>query len=148
MLSWMDKPLRVTINTDASWCPNTKLGAYSIWITSDLGRIRTCGTFKTLCESSNDAEIKAIENAIFVLSKKIPKNIQCIVVINTDSMTAIDTLSIRYPMFQYKHVKAHTKVKDSRSFVNRWCDSMALETLRSARRGVFSRTRIEKLNWK
>jgi len=33
-----------------------------------------------------------------------------------------------------RHVKAHTKVSDARSFVNRWCDKQAKKQLRESRK--------------
>lgn len=36
---------------------------------------------------------------------------------------------------RFKHVKAHSGVKDSRSYVNRWCDSHAKREMRIIRAG-------------
>lgn len=136
----------VTINTDASFAYEKKLGAYAFWIVCNDFRIKKSGVLKGKCISSDEAEMKCILNAIYTLYKA-NKSISRII-INTDSRNSIMMLTsenktpktkLRYgdifiiynkllkklPYIEYRHVKAHTSVSDKRSFVNRWCDREA-----------------------
>lgn len=81
--------MNITINTDASWHPEYKVGGYAFWIVCDKFKITKSGNFKTNPKSSTDAEIMAIGNAIATLLK-VNENIECnLLVINTDSTQAI-----------------------------------------------------------
>lgn len=140
----------VTINTDACFHTKLKYGGYAFWAVSDDFKITKSGVFRKKCQTSDDAESKCIINALTVILKA-HKGITKIIV-NTDSLNAIayltkDTKHIsRYGLsgskmrqfqqcltmlpigkikIEYRHVKAHSNVDDSRSFVNEWCDTNA-----------------------
>lgn len=149
----------LTINTDASYCSEHKVGGYAFWIKSERLTIKQSGAFKVSPDSSNDAELKCILNALHsVLNRKTLPTITTIR-INTDCQGAIDkikrnrdAISIcinRYIQqindvtgateLQIKHVKAHTLAQDSRSWVNEWCDIQAKEMMRKERKKKYLR---------
>lgn len=144
----------VTINTDASFHPRLKYGAYAFWAICNDFKITKSGVFRSECLSPDDAEVKCILNALQVVlfaHKGITK-----IIINTDSLNAIAILKndrehikkyvhnnlkkgklfrqkfhsiIRKTenrfQIEYRHVKAHSGVEDKRSYVNEWCDAEA-----------------------
>ena len=144
----------VTINTDASFHNNSKLGAYAFWAISNEFKITKSGVFKKPCNSSQDAEAKCIINALKVVllaHKGISK-----IVINTDSLHSAIILQggIRRPdtikrwksitkvykelignfpnvKIEFRHVKAHSGTRDARSYVNEWCDRQAKKQLKN-----------------
>lgn len=150
------KPLvtkRITINTDASFCNDTSIGGYAFWIKSDKFTIKEFGAFNQSCSNSTDAELKCIINAVARLSSNKGINYKYILVINTDSKGAISWIKNRNNAlgktagsyldelqkgncegFRLKHVKGHSSVQDSRSWVNRWCDEMAGNEMRKQRK--------------
>jgi len=149
----------VTINTDASFHPSLKYGAYAFWAICDDFKITKSGVFRSKCINSHDAEAKCIINALKVVllaHKGISK-----IIVNTDSLNGIALLTndkehikkymgqnqvmwkhirkafhetMKYNKnkveIEYRHVKAHSGVKDKRSYVNEWCDSEAKKQLR------------------
>jgi ribonuclease HI len=144
------KPINITINTDASWHPEYKVGGYAFWIVCDKFKITKSGKFKTNPKSSTEAEIMAIGNAIHALLS-INEPLECsLLVINTDSKQAISRIksgvceygkmvrSIHLKLLskinarknKFRHVKAHSGKDDSRSFVNEWCDTEAKKWMR------------------
>ncbi len=148
----------ITINTDASFHPNLKYGAYAFWAICNDFKITKSGVFRKKCLTPDDAEAKCILNALTVILKAhtgISK-----IIINTDSLNAIAYLTndkrhtdkYRLPTSQrvrfsnllnefrrkhrrtkieFRHVKAHSGIADSRSYVNEWCDAEAKKQLRA-----------------
>ena len=150
----------VTINTDASFHPNLKYGAYAFWAICNDFKITKSGVFRNKCRNPDDAEAKCIINAlkvVFSAHKGITK-----VIFNTDSLNAIALITDNrehvkkyignnQKMWKYlrtaynvilhnyktnvqvefRHVKAHSGINDKRSYVNEWCDSEAKRQLRS-----------------
>ena len=133
----------ITINTDAGFLPNDKIGSWAYWIVSDGLLLKGSGLFKDICKNSTDAETKAMVNAVAILLKTNfdfsgVKNI----IFNRDNINAkgghngyppqakLSKLvrqlkrmcGAPYPNVLYKHVKAHSDIDDKRSYVNRWCD--------------------------
>ena len=143
----------VTVTTDASYCPNNSIGGYAFWISSEIGKVQYSGKFSGYLVDPNEAELKAIGNAIYFLLqadqfKRVEK-----VIINTDSQTCIrlltdpkydnylDTQNMIKGMlkkrridFEMRHVKAHTNGSTSRRYVNNWCDRMAQMEMRAKRK--------------
>jgi ribonuclease HI len=146
----------VTINTDASFHPILKYGAYAFWAICNDFKITKSGVFRKKCQTPDDAEAKCIINALTVILKS-HKGISKII-INTDSLNAIayltkDTfhiskyglslskmrqfqqcltiLPINKTKIEYRHVKAHSGINDTRSYVNEWCDYEAKKQLRN-----------------
>lgn len=144
----------VTINTDASFHYDYKVGAYAFWIVSNLGKVLHCGALKEKALNPTDAETKCIINAISTLRKQNWTGIEK-VIINTDSLNSIyilenrkpeikkyrlnygDNLRADYnkikssflPPIEFRHVKAHKTIETARSWVNDWCDKKAKEML-------------------
>ena len=148
----------VTINTDASFHPKLKYGAYAFWAICNDFKITKSGVFKRKCISSDDAEARCIINALKVIllaHKGITK-----IIINTDSLNAIalitndkerirkyigknlvmwkhirsgyhETIKGRKVKIEFRHVKAHSGIADARSYVNEWCDIEAKRQLRT-----------------
>lgn len=149
----------VTINTDASFHPQLKYGAYAFWAICNDWKITKSGVFKSVCVNSHDAECRCIINALSVVllsHKGITK-----IIVNTDSLNSIyilkndkekikrylgtnqkmvKTLRTSFNKvltsnknkitIEYRHVKAHSGINDKRSYVNEWCDTEAKRQLR------------------
>jgi len=134
--------LTVTINTDASFGPQSKVGAYAMWIVSQRGRITKAGYFKEDdMLTAEHCEIAAIANAVHTLKKaqwgELGK-----VIINTDCQHAIKRIQGKfnrdgYPMakwvakaiedmdVEFRYVAAQTYGAVARTWVNNWCDEQA-----------------------
>lgn len=143
MSSIVTKTKIVTINTDAGFYPNEKVGSYAYWIKGKGLFLRGSGLFKQNCTNSTDAEMKAILNALHILDSSSYVDIEKIV-INRDNIHAkgsesgnelqrriSDKLSelrkkcdhkSKYPFFDFRHVKAHSSIDKPRNWVNDWCD--------------------------
>lgn len=143
----------VTINTDASFCGETKIGAYAFYLRSNTFLLKKSGVFREKCATSTDAEFKCIINATKVCLQQ-DKSITRLI-INTDCKTSIAALTglmtnkksiKRYAplvaMFEklvkkynvevsLRWVKGHAGNIDARSYVNEWCDKEAKKQLRS-----------------
>jgi len=145
--------MTVTITTDASYDPTMKIGGYAFWISSDLGYVKYSGVFSKKLLDHNDAELKAIGNAVYFLVqsdrfKKVNR-----LIINTDSRFCMHQMKIskvtkysdtrnqikallkkRRFRFELRHVKAHTNGSNSRRYVNNWCDRASRMEMRTERR--------------
>ena len=142
----------ITINTDASFNPEHHTAGYAFTIVCDQFRIKKSGMFKTRPETSQQAEIMCIGNALSTLAAQ-PELPTCdCLIVNTDCKGAMSEITHQATQlgkrvhgmyeklskkldnkhFQFKHVKAHTNVKDPRSIVNRWCDTEAKKWMRLA----------------
>lgn len=141
----------VTINTDASWHPTEKIGAFAFWAVSDIFKIQKAGYFRDPCKDPTEAEAKAILNAIHVITSSHQGITR--IIFNTDSLNAKAIFendrkhinrfglhwgkSLRHKFrkifkeydgsfkFEFRHVKAHSGKDDKRSYVNEWCDTNA-----------------------
>lgn len=150
----------VTINTDASYYHDHKVGGYAFWAACNDWKLCKFGAIKDKCTCSTDAELKSIANAIFCTLQQ-SNNIHWLI-INTDCLNAIhlfndDVREIRkYDLLRYnkvmgrikgiikkyeskigrkikvhfRHVKAHSATDTARSWVNDWCDQKAKEGAR------------------
>jgi ribonuclease HI len=150
----------VTINTDASFNHDYKIGAYAYWIVCDRARFKHAGVLKN-CQNNIEAEVKAIANALAKLNTLNWTDIY-FVIINTDCIPAINLIKeegktkvtgtlealeainkyvtelriksksqfSQKQYVDYRHVKAHNGTPDTRSYVNNWCDKAAKQTLK------------------
>ena len=140
----LDKEDVVTVNTDASYEPNRKTGGYGIWIKSNFFTIKKAGQFKGQVNDSNEAEIKALINALHIL-KKNPRKFKGLV-INCDNAAARDIVNtgrvaerfkeegnkLKELLKDYKFAKAkvirgHKDGHNARQWVNNWCDNASKE---------------------
>jgi ribonuclease HI len=145
----------VTINTDASWHPKFKVGAYAFWIVCDQGRITHAGPLKE-ASGPTDAELRCIANALHALLKSDFTDIQK-VIINSDALYAFGMVGKKKqekspgrvcadiltqlkrkhmkveqrakPIHEFRHVKAHSGTAEKRKWVNNWCDKAAKREL-------------------
>lgn len=139
----------ITINTDASFHPIKKTSGYAFYIVCNLFKIQKGGHFKTEVPNILIAETKTIGNALSTVlaQKELPKT--KLIVVNTDCQFAINLITnsnkklarkIRKIIrglekkldcrVEFRHVKSHSGVNDSRSWVNEWCDREAKRWMR------------------
>ena len=136
-----------TVLTDASWCPDEFVAGWAAWLVCDEGRYTRYDAFLEPVPSAHDAEIKAILNGIFIARRLFdPEHFHVV----TDCVGAIDTLSnkdsrkyrqynellqsiVKSDKITFKHVKAHVKIQDKRSYVNDWCDFHAKLAMKQQR---------------
>lgn len=149
-----------TINTDAGFLPDHKIGAYAYWIRCGSYFNQCSGVFKEKCANVQDAEMKAVINAMHILEVSTLKPEMIIVnrdninvslktkpgVKFTDLQRKLNKIVIRirersipgdhpskykgHKYIEFRHVKAHTKVDSKRSYVNYWCDKRCREELK------------------
>lgn len=119
-----------TINTDASWCHQTSAAGGAVWISYEAGPYRTSFRFKQRPKDPSEAEYWTIINGLYLARKLGHETI----LVNSDSMNAMKRLKAEGgPLIdnvEFRHVKAHTKVRDARSYVNRWADREAKKIMR------------------
>lgn len=142
----------VTINTDASFHPVLKVGAYAFWIVCDQGRIMNSGVLKGEISNSTEAEVRCIVNALHSLYRAGFSNVHK-VIINTDCLHfyryiekrkrkvvagAFHSIAskicteykLRAGWIEFRHVKAHSGKAEKRKWVNDWCDKKAKDALK------------------
>ncbi|MEX0597119.1 MAG: RNase H family protein [Candidatus Paceibacterota bacterium] len=144
--------MNITINTDASFCPLTKVGGFAFYIICNDFKIQKAGEFRTKPKNPTEAEAMCIGNAIAtLLAQDLPKEVNYII-INTDCLHAISLIKsydgvykkvrkfknrlfrvVRPQRIEFRHVKAHNGTPDARSWVNDWCDKEAKRYMRQAR---------------
>lgn len=139
----------VTLNSDASYIHQTKEAGYAFWISSDVGRFKKYGKLKNAVNSTT-SEVMSIINGLH-FCRTHPQLKHCTkIVINTDCMYAIHLGTCNKKLssksarqlrgrlqeylgkfrghkceIEFRHVKAHVEITDSRSYVNDWLDQMA-----------------------
>lgn len=152
----------VTVTTDASFHCQLKYGAYAFWAVCNEFKITKSGVFKSKCINPDDAEAKCIINALRIvllahngITKVIVNtdSLNAIALLKNDRVHikkymgnnmkmwshirgAYNTVlyeGISKAVIEFRHVKAHTGIKDKRSYVNEWCDSEAKKQLRMVR---------------
>jgi ribonuclease HI len=148
----------ITINTDASFHPKHKVGGYAFYIVCDYFKIMKSGMIKSKVSNSWRAEMMALGNAFYCLSKQpeLPK-VKNKIIVNTDCQHNINRLecSIKrteltrrvhglketvrqkvglsnHKMVEMRHVKAHQEVVDAKTWVNNWCDKESKKWMRVA----------------
>ena len=143
----------VTINTDASFSPDYKVGGFAFYIVCDQFKITKSGMFKINPKTSIEAEMMCMANALHTLlmQKDLPQTKW--IVLNSDCLSAFEKIKLKgknskgrliaqilrkirlkcgMPKFDFRHVKAHNGTPDARSFVNDWCDKEAKKWMRIA----------------
>lgn len=136
-------PMRATIITDASWCPNTRAGGWAAWVTLESKeRLRHHGPFRTQPQSSNEAELWASLNGIVLAyaagARSLLVQSDCNhVVLKATASEAYRTMRpLKFPEAEvrFRHVKGHTSHAGARYWVNRWCDRNARRHMRDQRK--------------
>lgn len=143
--------MKATVITDASFCHETKASGWAAWIRID-GRpdpIKAYGSFKAPVDSATDAEMMAALNGLWLAYKHGATT----ALLQTDCLAVVEACSQprRQPKVRQRwlvglehcglagfpvsarHVRGHTKIQDARSYVNRWCDKHAKQSMREAR---------------
>jgi ribonuclease HI len=148
----------ITVNTDASFNPQYKIGGYAFYIVCDLFKIQKGGTFKNQPKTAMQAEMMCMANALYTLlvQKELPSTKW--IIINSDCLFSFEKIGrksqddigkkvaemlrkvrlrtshkgVIMPKFQFRHVKAHNGTADARSYVNDWCDKEAKKWMRKA----------------
>lgn len=141
----------LTINTDASYHPEHKVGGYAFYIICDLFKIQKGGMFKVHPKNAMEAEMMCMANAVHIVlhQKELPEF--DLVIINSDCLFAFQRIGKKsnspigkkialllrdlrkrtnFKKYELRHVKAHSGVQDKRSFVNEWCDKEAKKWMR------------------
>lgn len=141
----------ITINTDASFLMSKNIGGFGIWIKCDHFTIKESGTFKNSISDSNEAELKALINAIHIINKR--KMFDHTLVINCDNQTVrqiinkgiapkrflieiemLKDLIKPYSEVYAKKIKGHCRGKNARQYVNNWCDTSSRKYLKNAKK--------------
>jgi len=147
----------ITINTDASFNHQRKVGGYAFYIVCDLFKIQKSGMFKVSPKNSMEAEMMCMANALHTLlsQKELPTT--NLIVINSDCLFSFEKIGLKkdgigktvaqilkkvrkemawkgviMPKFDFRHVKAHNGTPDARSWVNDWCDKEAKKWMKKA----------------
>lgn len=147
----------ITINTDASFCPFEKVGGYAYWIKGPNLSIKNSGVFKIKLPNSQDAEIKAVANALSSILKLKSLPTADVLIINTDCYGSIEQIKNQSTEISIlindkiekikqvtgaktlilRHVKAHVKIIDKKTYVNDWCDKEAKKHMKGARKNKY-----------
>ena len=147
----------ITINTDASFHPKYKVGGYAFHIVCDSFKIQRGGMFKNHPKNPLEAEMMCMANALHTLLKQEELPVTKWIVINSDCLNSFERIGLKksgigkqiaqilkkirhetaygdiLPKFDFRYVKAHSGIKDSRSIVNEWCDTEAKRWMRIAK---------------
>lgn len=147
--------MNITINTDASFCPHTKVSSYAFYIVCNKFKIKKAGLLRGEVRNPVTAESMAIGNALAALLKHKDLGQIYHIVINTDCTHAINNIECSGGLYKqvrklrdrvikqhkpiklvFKHVKAHNGAPDARSWVNEWCDTEAKKVMRKQRNKI------------
>lgn len=159
--------MRVTIVTDASYCHQTGASGYGVWVASNRGSSEFGGILSDI-PGSNEAEYVGIARGIYhAMESGIAKPGDYILIQN-DFTEAVNYLSGRndgptcgkkfevkqwilsiaakYRLtLEYRHIKGHSGVRDSRSRAQRKCDKRAYREMLTARRRYYEKPTKGKL---
>lgn len=145
--------MRVTIISDASFCPNTKAAGYGGWVVCNRGNNANGGPLRG-APDSGAAETMAICNVIWEGMKAKLIHPGDHLIVQTDCATAIkvykearwtseqegvafkwlnDQLRKYNLTIEFRHVKGHTSNQDQRSKAQRFCDERARSAMRLER---------------
>lgn len=146
--------MNVTLMTDASWCPHTKVVGYGWWVASDRARQPGQGVVQKPLYGSTEAEMAAVLCSMRDCVQRLLIQPKDVVLVQLDCTGAIERLdgtqpakgsyesilnSFRHLVYKhdlavtFRHVKAHTKLMTGRNGANNMCDIRAKEEMRRAR---------------
>jgi ribonuclease HI len=150
----------VSLFTDASHCPHTKVGGWGAWAKCELGKIEGGGPMKREIANSTVAEARAVYAGLILISKAPWWEHIERVLIQSDAKSVIDHLNSLTPVSKYANtwhndlitavsgfsnlhgviitgrwVKGHqSSGKATRNWVNNRTDKLAKKGLEEARR--------------
>ncbi len=143
----------VTMFTDASYKAEDKLASWAAWAKINGQTYRYSGLLKNSIDHADEAELSAIANGLAKLRGQKLLQRHDIIIIQSDSKTALTALSKRQGRTEYnrqvikfidqlytdlhlrfslRHVKAHKGSMSPRHAVNSWCDRECKRVLRQA----------------
>lgn len=152
-----------TINTDASFDPNTGAASFAFWIKSTHFVMKGARLINEHVTNSSVAELLGVEAALHYLHDLVAeqqflsdqlKTNGIKVYFNTDSMFVLDVMNGRIkskrnaavierfrPLLEdynceFRHVKAHTRKDTARHWVNDWCDKEAKMLMKKRRKEI------------
>lgn len=149
----------ITLMTDASHCVQTGAAGFGFWCASNRGKLAGGKPLKGFVKDSYEAEMKGVVNALqiaitaglilsgdTVLIQLDNKGvIRCIEKVSKprsdvkNVMGYLFTLAEEFDLtIKCRHVKGHSKNKDSRFLANHHCDSRAKTQMRLARKKIKS----------
>lgn len=128
----------VTIFTDASFCPQTKVFGWAVWIKYGHPARNIKRSGGGTCKGPTYAEYIALKNALKTLGQFDIPTMGKIVIFQSDCLAALNKFQRRDHKIAclnvvYRHVKAHTGNDDRRSIVNDLCDRQAKLEMRKRR---------------
>lgn len=144
--------INVTVTSDASFYLPNRVGGFAFQIRANGIHFKKWGPFRQHIEDSTEAELKSVANALYILKEEKLKikvltiNVDCEFIVKymlqkKEHKPKLQALSdqiagyleeIDYERLNIKHVKAHTKITNSRRWVNDWCDRHAKQGSRIA----------------
>lgn len=133
-----------TIVCDASFCTDTNVGGWAVWIVCNDTRFKHYGAFKEKCGGSGEAEIKAAINGLYLAKFYFGDVTRFHFVV--DCREVIDHIEKKdgkwwrmmkdiagNAQITAKHVRGHTRDGSKRSWVNRWCDKHTRQAMKTVR---------------
>jgi ribonuclease HI len=133
----------VTMFTDASWNRKTHQAVWASWAKLNGETIRNSGQLKSTVPQIGTAELVAIANGLYCISKQFQHAKGDKILIQTDSLEAIHAINGQeHPraqdraivvhikafaethgwLLELRHVKGHRGTSSPRHAVNTWCD--------------------------
>lgn len=151
-----------TLMCDASYHSETKAGGYGWCVSSCRGKKGGGGFFTTNPECNTIAEMMAVVNALFKAMKARLIVANDNILIQIDAVAAIDAFTGKRILRKdqeklvfnkfiemrekynlnvtFKHVRAHTKVKDKRTETNQICDAKAKHYMKIRRNFLLAKS--------
>jgi ribonuclease HI len=152
----------VTVFSDASWCPRTRVGGWGAWAKSERVQwgVQFSGAFRRLAYSSNEAEIMAAacalastlrsevaaegdtilfeidnEHALRLVTHDAPTGLRARSDLEKEAIEVLLELKVRHALtFKTRHVKGHSgRERRDRFGVNELCDRLAKKHMLEAR---------------
>ena len=127
----------VTVNADASFCPDTKAGGYGLYVASSRSKRSFDGRFKDLTANSTSAELKALVLGLYFGIKFGIIKANDVVLLQSDCIPALDKIEAgkskkvneyieRFNLtLKFKHVKGHAGIYEGRFLSNHINDRKA-----------------------
>ena len=141
--------------SDASYCDRTKSNGYGVWVKSDRGHFQCGGNIKGGVDNPQEAEAKAMANALwFAFYQGIAKEGDRLIIqtdcvnnihafkngIKNKNHSALEPLEFcksllkeKKCLYELRHVKAHDPSLGNRNYVNDICDKLAGQAMRKQR---------------
>lgn len=141
----------VTLITDASWCPGSRVGGWASWARGNGAKMAMSGQLRGIAHSSTEAEMMALVNGLHVTVQGFRLMAGDRVLVQSDCVPALEQLALDHGAYEgvrkawhslvqargllveYRHVRGHEGGHSARSWVNEWADREAKKHMRAAR---------------